>query len=777
MGDIAGGGQGALRLGVFLAVCLGLGLWEAWWPRRGDARRGVRWPVNLSLAVVNSVIVRVLAPASGVTFALLAEGRGLGLLRAVTWPGAVEFALAVLVLDAAVYLQHRLFHVVPLLWKVHRLHHADRGFDFTTGVRFHPGEIAISTVYKGACIIALGRRRRPRWRSRSSSAPGRCFPTPTRGWPAIASGGCCSSRPTCTACTTPPTASSRTPTSASASRGGTGSEAPTGRRRSSRTKRCRSGSTRRALDMLLTMPRAIHTRPHRSRKHCLLLVTVLLTWGCSSPERVAEAPAPPKPLPWELSLTPGTLATGAMSMGPQLTSSPNGTILSWLEQNDDTSPCDTPSGRPMAMVGTQDDHQGTDWFVSAVDVPAVLRLRDGSLAAEWLKAVDLAPEAYDALSLSRATTARRGPRPLRRITTAPPRSTASCRCSSGPRHRAAAWVSCGWTDGMRRRRRDEPVQRPFRRRRKQSSRAPLECARVRVLPDQRGHGRRRSRGRLPRSQRRGRARHLRGARDGVDLGRPGPVHRRHWHRRLPRERAGNRRRAATRGRGLVQAPDDDGHAFVAFSRTAAARSACPCAWTTSRRSGMSASCCSTTARPWCPGWSSTAARGSGLAGWIHPARAGHRCGLPAAKAASSAAFPRVLASGRCALSSPGRKAAARSPGATQHSRDCDGSPPETRERVTDAVTRLHGCVTHLQVLHRDRSTGRALSARRAPHPSPSRASPAACSAGGRAGAAAGGVQAPVAITVSASCSEPSIGSPSWASRSSGAGQSAGRPSK
>ena len=116
MGDIAGGGQGALRLGVFLAVCLGLGLWEAWWPRRGDARRRVRWPVNLSLAVVNSVIVRVLAPASGVTFALLAEGRGLGLLRAVTWPAAVEFALAVLVLDAAVYLQHRLFHVVPLLW-------------------------------------------------------------------------------------------------------------------------------------------------------------------------------------------------------------------------------------------------------------------------------------------------------------------------------------------------------------------------------------------------------------------------------------------------------------------------------------------------------------------------------------------------------------------------------------------------------------------------------------------------------------------------------------
>ena len=74
--------------------------------------------------------------------------------------------------------------------------------------------------------------------------------------------------------------------------------------------------------MLLTMPRAIHTRPQ-----CLLLVTVLLTWGCSSPERVAQAPAPPKPIPWDLALTPGTLATGANGMGPQLTASPNGAVM------------------------------------------------------------------------------------------------------------------------------------------------------------------------------------------------------------------------------------------------------------------------------------------------------------------------------------------------------------------------------------------------------------------------------------------------------------------
>jgi sterol desaturase/sphingolipid hydroxylase (fatty acid hydroxylase superfamily) len=112
--------------------------------------------VNLSLAVVNAVIVRVLAPASGVTFALLAADRELGLLHLVAWPPVVEWALAVLALDLAVYIQHRLFHAIPLLWRLHRLHHADRGFDFTTGVRFHPGEIALSALYKGAGIVALG---------------------------------------------------------------------------------------------------------------------------------------------------------------------------------------------------------------------------------------------------------------------------------------------------------------------------------------------------------------------------------------------------------------------------------------------------------------------------------------------------------------------------------------------------------------------------------------------------------------------------------------------
>src|SRR5687767_8740657 len=155
MVDMAGD-QGALRLGVFVLVCAVLAVWEVAWPRRDDVHRPKRWPVNVSLALVNAVIVRVLAPGSGVTFALLAADRGLGLLRMVTLPAMLEWVIAILALDAAVYIQHRLFHALPWLWRLHRLHHADRGFDFTTGVRFHPGEIAISTLYKGAWIVALG---------------------------------------------------------------------------------------------------------------------------------------------------------------------------------------------------------------------------------------------------------------------------------------------------------------------------------------------------------------------------------------------------------------------------------------------------------------------------------------------------------------------------------------------------------------------------------------------------------------------------------------------
>jgi sterol desaturase/sphingolipid hydroxylase (fatty acid hydroxylase superfamily) len=146
-----------LTRGVAFGVAfLTIASWELVRPRRLDSRRATRWPINLSLAAVNSLVVRLIAPASGVTFALWAERRGWGVLRLVDLPAWVEWGVAILVLDAAVYFQHRLFHAIPLLWKLHVLHHADQAFDVSTGVRFHPGEIAISTLYKGAIIAGVG---------------------------------------------------------------------------------------------------------------------------------------------------------------------------------------------------------------------------------------------------------------------------------------------------------------------------------------------------------------------------------------------------------------------------------------------------------------------------------------------------------------------------------------------------------------------------------------------------------------------------------------------
>jgi len=102
------------------------------------------------------MIVRVLFPTSAVALALLAETKGWGLLNAWPLPGWTAVIIAVLVLDLVIYLQHVLFHAVPALWRLHRMHHADLEFDVTTGARFHPIEIFLSMLIKLAVIGALG---------------------------------------------------------------------------------------------------------------------------------------------------------------------------------------------------------------------------------------------------------------------------------------------------------------------------------------------------------------------------------------------------------------------------------------------------------------------------------------------------------------------------------------------------------------------------------------------------------------------------------------------
>jgi sterol desaturase/sphingolipid hydroxylase (fatty acid hydroxylase superfamily) len=147
----------AIRFGAFAVVMLALALWEHLAPRRRlTIGRQARWPNNLGVLAVDVVVVRVLFPTTAIGVALLCEARGWGLFNAVAAPFTFAVPLSVLLLDLAIYLQHALFHAVPVLWRLHRMHHADLDVDVTTGVRFHPVEILLSLFIKFAVIALLG---------------------------------------------------------------------------------------------------------------------------------------------------------------------------------------------------------------------------------------------------------------------------------------------------------------------------------------------------------------------------------------------------------------------------------------------------------------------------------------------------------------------------------------------------------------------------------------------------------------------------------------------
>lgn len=146
-----------VRLATFLGVLAATALAEAVWPRRARAlARRARWPANLALVALNTMAVRFVLPVSAVLLAGRATERGWGLLALVEWPAAVEWLLAIVALDLAIYLQHVLFHAVPALWRLHRVHHADLDFDVTTGLRFHTLEIVLSMGIKLGVVAALG---------------------------------------------------------------------------------------------------------------------------------------------------------------------------------------------------------------------------------------------------------------------------------------------------------------------------------------------------------------------------------------------------------------------------------------------------------------------------------------------------------------------------------------------------------------------------------------------------------------------------------------------
>ena len=149
--------EAAIRLGFFVGVFTLMATWEVAAPRRTRMlTRLQRWSSNLGLVALNTVLLRLLFPAAAVGMALYVNSAGWGLLNTLTLPAWAELALALLVLDFAIWIQHVLFHAVPALWRLHRVHHADLDYDLTTGARFHPLEITLSMLIKFAVIAALG---------------------------------------------------------------------------------------------------------------------------------------------------------------------------------------------------------------------------------------------------------------------------------------------------------------------------------------------------------------------------------------------------------------------------------------------------------------------------------------------------------------------------------------------------------------------------------------------------------------------------------------------
>lgn len=146
-----------VRLAAFAGVFVLMAAWELVLPRRQQGiRRWWRWPNNLGIVVVDTVLVRIVFPTTAVGLAILAEARGFGLFNMVVVPGWMAVIGSVIVLDLAIYLQHVLFHAVPALWRLHRMHHTDLEFDVSTGLRFHPIEIVLSMVIKLTVVAALG---------------------------------------------------------------------------------------------------------------------------------------------------------------------------------------------------------------------------------------------------------------------------------------------------------------------------------------------------------------------------------------------------------------------------------------------------------------------------------------------------------------------------------------------------------------------------------------------------------------------------------------------
>jgi sterol desaturase/sphingolipid hydroxylase (fatty acid hydroxylase superfamily) len=145
------------RLGFFLGAFALIAVLEKLAPRRAlTVSKSKRWVSNLAIIALNPLSVHLVFPILPVGMALIAAERNWGLLNNLNLPSGLETAIGVIALDLTIYFQHVLHHAVPLLWRLHMVHHADLDYDFTTGLRFHPIEILVSMALKLAAVAALG---------------------------------------------------------------------------------------------------------------------------------------------------------------------------------------------------------------------------------------------------------------------------------------------------------------------------------------------------------------------------------------------------------------------------------------------------------------------------------------------------------------------------------------------------------------------------------------------------------------------------------------------
>jgi len=148
--------ESALRLAVFVLVFAVLALWQTLRPFRELKQRTRRWTRHLGVLLIGAVLVRLCVPLAASAAGAWADAAQFGLLQFLGLPHWLLILSGIVLLDLAIYWQHRLFHKLPWLWRLHRMHHSDTAFEVSTGIRFHPLEIALSTLIKIGVVLMLG---------------------------------------------------------------------------------------------------------------------------------------------------------------------------------------------------------------------------------------------------------------------------------------------------------------------------------------------------------------------------------------------------------------------------------------------------------------------------------------------------------------------------------------------------------------------------------------------------------------------------------------------